>query len=101
MNCKLAERIGRGTFGDVYRATDAFDNVIAVKVIPLNDADVEAVTKEVRTLSACGHHVNIVGYRTTFVDKDRLCILMDYCELGSVRNLIVPCFLLFCFLILL
>jgi serine/threonine-protein kinase 24/25/MST4 len=83
------ERIGRGTFAEVYRATED-SGLVAVKIIPLDGlgSDIEEIQQEIRLLSRCDHP-NIIKYKRTIVDKNRLWIVMDYCELGSIRNIIV------------
>jgi serine/threonine-protein kinase 24/25/MST4 len=83
------ERIGKGTFGEVFKAVDGEEQkVVAVKVIDGLTQDIDEIHREIRLLGRCQHHPNIVKYRRTVVDRNRLWIVMDYCELGSVRQLV-------------
>lgn len=86
---KRLERIGRGTFAEVFKATDE-TGFVAVKVIPIDGLinDIDEIQEEIRLLSRC-EHPNIIKYHRTLIDKNKLMIVMDYCELGSLRDIIV------------
>lgn len=78
---------------------------VAVKEIDLDedhgDDCFDELRSEIGTLLACDHP-NIIRYRRSFVPSrlevateghtgNRLCIVMDYCELGSLRQVVDRC----------
>jgi serine/threonine protein kinase len=90
----LQSKLGRGSYGSVYRAncqregltTDGAD-VVAVKVIALDDANVlDDVRKEVSILEQCDHP-NIVSYYGSYYKEDSLYLAMAYCGGGSISDL--------------
>ena len=80
------EKLGSGYFGDVFlvRRSPPSSNweKAAMKVIqyPGEDAD-----QEVDILKR-QHHPNIIKYYDSFKDKGALCIVMEFCEHGSLTN---------------
>lgn len=83
---KRVERIGSGTFGDVYKAIDD-GAIVAVKIIDGANQDIDEIQQEIRLLSRC-QHPNIIRYKRTIVDRNRLWIVMDFCEMGSMRDIL-------------
>jgi len=82
------KRIGRGTFGSVVLVQRTFDKgLFAMKRVPI---DMEASQKEgkqinneicvLRTLC----HPNVVKYHDSFIEKDYICIVMDYADKGDL-----------------
>lgn len=85
--------IGGGSFGKVYSAVD-LDNgeILAVKVIKLqNMKSMEAMfpllKEEMRVLEVL-NHPNIIQYFGVEVHRDKINIFMEYCEGGSLANLL-------------
>eukprot|EP01137_Pigoraptor_chileana_P030317 Opistho-2@16728 len=75
----LLARIGRGSFGDVYKAQWR-GRVVAAKRV-----EKDCVTSEEQVLSRLDHR-NIIRYHGSFArDNDRF-IITDYAELGSLFN---------------
>ncbi|GAM19419.1 hypothetical protein SAMD00019534_025940 [Acytostelium subglobosum LB1] len=80
------ELLGTGSFGTVHRALHRDNNFeLAVKVIPLKDS--ESIEKEITILKKCKNN-NIVSYFGCCNSGDKLWILMDYCSMGSIRDMI-------------
>lgn len=105
------EQIGQGSFGRVFRGylifianrrphkLDPFridretGEIIAIKIIDLeanlDREDINEVSREIALLANCSHP-NIVRYRASFSVGSTLWTIMEYCALGSLRQLIVP-----------
>ena len=89
---KLGKRLGSGAFGEVHLATRRRDNfkcvVKAIAVVGVSRKEQELALNEVRLLSRVAHP-RICRYYSSFVEDDKLRIVMDYCEGGDLRKLIV------------
>ncbi|KAI5955810.1 hypothetical protein KGF54_001312 [Candida jiufengensis] len=90
------KNIGRGNFGDVYRATDYSSKPIngkpkyvALKVINMDDStdDMRQIFKEIQFLFKLRHD-NVVKYIKSFAQESNLVIVMEYCGGGSCSDLI-------------
>ena len=97
--------LGEGSFGAVYRARHKeTDAVVAVKIIPEmnhgghgdgeHDTEADKIMSEIDILSRCDSPF-IVGYFECFVkppakrlDNGEMWIVMEYCEGGSMSDLI-------------
>ncbi|KAG5472661.1 hypothetical protein LSCM4_01982 [Leishmania orientalis] len=90
---KLLDRVGRGTFGDVYRAQDLDSgNIIAVKeiIVPHDfTKDVEkqlaALESEIRVMRRL-HHPHVVTYLGAVREGNSLRIFMEFVGGGTVGN---------------
>eukprot|EP00007_Cunea_sp_BSH-02190019_P004525 CAMPEP_0174240368 /NCGR_PEP_ID=MMETSP0417-20130205/18519_1 /TAXON_ID=242541 /ORGANISM="Mayorella sp, Strain BSH-02190019" /LENGTH=994 /DNA_ID=CAMNT_0015319451 /DNA_START=447 /DNA_END=3431 /DNA_ORIENTATION=- len=83
----MQEELGKGAYATVYKGVhNASGFLLAIKEIENIDAD-EELKKEIDILKACKHQ-NIVCYYGTYNKDKNLWILMDYCGVGSVRDLI-------------
>jgi len=91
--------LGEGSFGAVYRARHrATGAVVAVKIIPnapsLQGDDSDKIKSEIDILSRCDSPF-VVGYFECFIkpavkrlDPSEMWIVMEYCEGGSMSDLI-------------
>lgn len=92
-NVKLLERVGRGSFGDVYRGEDLDTGaIIAVKEIMVPHdftKDVEkqlsALESEIRVMRRL-HHPNVVTYLGAVREQNCLRIFMEYVGGGTVGS---------------
>eukprot|EP01104_Vermistella_antarctica_P012772 TRINITY_DN375_c0_g2_i1.p1 TRINITY_DN375_c0_g2~~TRINITY_DN375_c0_g2_i1.p1 ORF type:complete len:1031 (-),score=222.49 TRINITY_DN375_c0_g2_i1:26-2911(-) len=84
---RLEHKLGEGAFGSVYRASlRATDAVFAIKMISGDGIDHEEIEKEIEILKQCSH-ANVVGYYGTAKKDNALWILMDFCALGSIKDM--------------
>ncbi|XP_044473930.1 serine/threonine-protein kinase sid1-like isoform X2 [Mangifera indica] len=84
------ELIGRGSFGDVYRAFDKeLNKEVAIKVIDLEESEdeIEDIQKEISVLSQC-RSPYITEYYGSYLHRTKLWIIMEYMAGGSVADLL-------------
>eukprot|EP01119_Soliformovum_irregulare_P025305 TRINITY_DN932_c0_g3_i1.p1 TRINITY_DN932_c0_g3~~TRINITY_DN932_c0_g3_i1.p1 ORF type:complete len:586 (-),score=197.04 TRINITY_DN932_c0_g3_i1:14-1750(-) len=83
----LEEKLGEGSFGVVWRAIHRTSKVeIAVKEIAIQSAEERKILKrEMDILSKC-RHPNIVTYYGFLETSNIMTILMDYCDVGSIAD---------------
>src|SRR5579862_3835061 len=77
---RIIERVGRGTFGDVYRAWDTrLDREVALKILrrPESGGDSTTVIEEGRLLARI-HHPNVVTVYGAERVKDRIGVWMEF-----------------------
>ena len=91
--------MGEGSFGTVFRGRyKPTDSIVAIKVIPnANETETDKMMSEIEILSKCDSPF-IVGYIGCFVtpsgknsigiDPESLCIIMEYCDRGSISDVI-------------
>eukprot|EP01133_Synstelium_polycarpum_P014871 gene14871-17585_t len=83
---EFQEVLGTGSFGIVHKAANRDNNyVLAIKVIPLKDSS--EIEKEITILKKCKSS-HIVSYFGSCHQNDNLWILMDYCSMGSIRDML-------------
>eukprot|EP00002_Diphylleia_rotans_P019562 TRINITY_DN377_c0_g1_i1.p1 TRINITY_DN377_c0_g1~~TRINITY_DN377_c0_g1_i1.p1 ORF type:complete len:356 (+),score=68.35 TRINITY_DN377_c0_g1_i1:47-1114(+) len=84
---ELIEQLGKGSYGQVFKARNKKTAmIVAVKTILLDGDDTcEDVQKEVRILKTCDHQ-NIVKYYGSYLKDDILWICMEYCGGGSITD---------------
>ncbi|XVF78563.1 hypothetical protein PTKIN_Ptkin14bG0144400 [Pterospermum kingtungense] len=84
------ELIGRGSFGDVYKAFDKeLNKEVAIKVIDLEESEdeIEDIQKEISVLSQCRCQY-ITEYYGSYLHQTKLWIIMEYMAGGSVADLL-------------
>jgi serine/threonine protein kinase len=91
---QLSDKLGQGSFGAVYRGIHRATGIeLAIKEIKdaaQREDAVEEIKNEVDILKKCQHNA-IVSYYGTIKSGPDIWILMDYCALGSIRDMMVTC----------
>lgn len=84
----LVQRVGSGTYGDVYKARDKnTGEAAAIKIIKLEPGDDFAIIQqEIMMMKDC-KHLNIVAYFGSYLRRDKLWICMEYCGGGSMQDI--------------
>uniref|UniRef100_A0A8B9MTS8 non-specific serine/threonine protein kinase n=1 Tax=Accipiter nisus TaxID=211598 RepID=A0A8B9MTS8_9AVES len=85
---ELVQRLGGGSYGEVYKARDTgTGELAAIKIIKLDPGeDGSGAQQEVSTLRQC-RHPNVVAYFGSYLRNDRLWICMEYCGGGSLQEI--------------
>ena len=89
-NYKKICKLGKGAFGKVYKAKEIIsDKIVAVKQISINnsEANYESILREIQVLSKISHP-NIVKYYKYYEENDRIYIIMEYLEGGTLKEFI-------------
>jgi serine/threonine-protein kinase 24/25/MST4 len=85
---KRLQAVGKGSYGSVHKGIEiATGNVVALKIINLDDDEVEGIQQEVALLSQLRDAPNITKYFGSFLDGPRLWIVMELAQGGSVYQL--------------
>jgi len=85
---RFVKDLGSGGFGKVFLAKEErSENLVAIKQLKNEDKEKQDdIIYEMQMVSKF-NHPNIVLYKHHFVQEDLLYIVMEYCPLGSLRDL--------------
>uniref|UniRef100_A0A2R9ATM0 Mitogen-activated protein kinase kinase kinase kinase n=1 Tax=Pan paniscus TaxID=9597 RepID=A0A2R9ATM0_PANPA len=84
----LLQRLGGGTYGEVFKARDKVSgDLVALKMVKMEpDDDVSTLQKEILILKTC-RHANIVAYHGSYLWLQKLWICMEFCGAGSLQDI--------------
>jgi len=88
----LIEIVGKGAFGNVWKAMDKRTcEVVAIKIINLEniECDMEDIQGEIKALQQCECN-NVTRYFRSYVKDTNLWLVMEYVGGGTVRDLLKP-----------
>ncbi|CAE6384692.1 unnamed protein product [Rhizoctonia solani] len=87
----LIEKLGTGSFGTVYKASDKTGHIVAIKQIDLEDTDddISEIQQEISHLAQCDSDY-VTRYYGSFVKGYKLWIIMEYLAGGSCLDLLKP-----------
>ena len=96
---EILSPLGEGSFGAVFRAKHKpTSSIVAVKIIPnANKSETDKMMSEIEILARCdspfivdylGCFVTPPGKQVDGINPDSLCIIMEYCDRGSILDFI-------------
>ncbi|KAJ8008116.1 hypothetical protein DPEC_G00101420 [Dallia pectoralis] len=85
---ELIQRIGSGTYGDVFKARNIKSSAMAaIKIVKLDAGDdITSIQQEITMMKECKHK-NIVAYFGSYHRNTKLWICMEYCGGGSLQDI--------------
>lgn len=89
----IQEKLGEGSFGTVFKAIHKDSGfTLAIKEIEgIQGQTSEDLKKEIEILKKCKHSNVVAYFGTALLSETKIWVLMDFCEFGSIRDLMVVC----------
>jgi len=83
--------IGKGSYGKVYIASKkGTKQKFALKQMKKewDQEDIDSIANEIHLLDSC-HHQNIVNYIASYLYNNKIWMVMEYCDAGTLKQLLV------------
>lgn len=88
LDYEVLGHLGSGAYGQIFRACDRKSGTpVALKAIPLDESDISHSAGAEVVILRRTLHPNVVLYYNSFVYESRLWIAMEFCEAGSVLDM--------------
>ncbi|CAE6909742.1 NEK1 [Symbiodinium natans] len=81
---RVEKVIGRGSFGAVFLARDGEQLQRVIKAVEVQRAKPSHSVHQEVAVMKCLRHPHIIRFRDSFIEKDLLCIVMDFAPAGDL-----------------